>query len=175
MSNFNRIYKSILTEGRIPSIFKKATPEDVAERKVQYGKVRLQEFLERKDVRRNEDGSYDVDGNVDFSAFASLTRLPVRFRNVGGDFYCNRTPITSLEGAPTTVGGAFWCLSTRITSLEGSPTTVGGSFLCYNTNITSLDGAPTMVGGNFWCHSCGRKFTVAEVRNYCKVKGAIHV
>ena len=109
MYNFNRIYNNILTEGRIPSIFKKATPDELAERKVQYDKIRIREFLERKDVRRNRYGSYDVDETVNFSGWKTMTGLPVRFRKVGGDFWCSNIPITSLEGAPTTVGGNFYC------------------------------------------------------------------
>ena len=57
MSDFNRIYRSILTEGRIPSIFKKATPEEVAERKAQFEKIQLDEwveqFMKRKDIGKN--------------------------------------------------------------------------------------------------------------------------
>ena len=156
MSDFNRIYKSILTEGRIPSIFKMATPEELAERAVHYEKIRVQEFLERKDIRRNKDGSYDVDGNVDFSELKTITKLPVRFGKVGRSFFCSDcTSLTSLEGAPTTVGWSFNC--------SDCP------------SLTSLEGAPTTVGGCFWCNGCGRKFTVEEVRKHCDVKGDIHV
>ena len=148
-----------MTEGRIPSIFKKATPEEIAERAVQYEKIQIQEFLERKDVRKNKDGSYDVDGDVDFTGWKSMTKmskLPVRFRKVGRSFFC------------------YDC--TSLTTLEGAPTTVDWSFYCSNcTSLTSLEGAPNTVGEDFYCKNTGRKFTVEEVRKHCNVGGMIYV
>ncbi len=35
----------------------------------------------------NEDGTIDVDGDVDLSG-KELTELPLKFRNITGDFYC---------------------------------------------------------------------------------------
>ena len=178
MSNFNNIYHSILTEGRIPSIFKKATPEELAERAVQYEKMKIQKFLERNDVKKNWDGSYDVDGDVDFSNWKTMTRLPIRFGEVGGWFDCSGcTSLTTLEGVPNTVDGNFCCSGcTSITSLEGAPNTVGGYFSCsYCTSLTSLEGVPNTVGSDFYCRNTGRKFTIEEVRNHCKVKGDIYV
>ncbi|MGI0076851.1 MAG: hypothetical protein ACREAU_05545, partial [Nitrosopumilaceae archaeon] len=68
---------------------------------------------------------------------------------VGGNFFCSNTKISSLEGAPSQVGGDFSCHNTNITSLEGAPSQVGGWFNCADTDITSLEGAPSQVGSNF--------------------------
>jgi hypothetical protein len=121
----------------------------------------------------NDDGSIDVDGNVNLFN-RELTKLPLKFRNVSGDFYCHNNKLTSLEGCPLSVGGGFYCHYNRLTSLEGCPLSVGGGFYCdYNeltslegcprsvggdfsfssNELTSLEGGPLSVGGNFWCHS----------------------
>ena len=97
----------------------------------------------------NSDGSIDVDGDVNLDN-KGLTKLPVKFRRVSGDFYCSINNLTSLEGAPSSLGGTFYCHNNNLTSLVGAPSQVG-NFYCYNNNLTNLEGAPTSVGGNFWC------------------------
>jgi hypothetical protein len=120
----------------------------------------------------NEDGSIDVDGSV-YLNNEKLTKLPLKFRHVGGYFNCSNNQLTSLEGAPQTVGRYFDCHNNQLTSLEGGPQTVGyafncennqltslkggpqtvvGHFYCDNNQLTSLDGAPQTVGGSFFCH-----------------------
>jgi len=98
----------------------------------------------------NDDGSIDVDGMVRLTN-KYLTKIPFKFRNVSGSFWCNSNPLTSLEGAPNSVGGDFYCSDNQLTSLEGSPNTVGGSFGCNYNQLTSLEGAPNSVGGGFYC------------------------
>ena len=99
----------------------------------------------------NEDGSIDVDGDVDLYN-RNLTKIPFKFRNVSGYFGCNNNQLTSLEGAPNTVGRWFDCTNNQLTSLEGAPNTVGGSFFsCDNNQLTSLEGAPSSVGDFFSC------------------------
>jgi hypothetical protein len=82
----------------------------------------------------NDDGSIDVNGNVDLS-YISLTKLPLKFRNVSGYFWCDHNELTSLEGGPSSVGGDFYCHNNRLTSLEGCPSSVGGSFYFHNNPI----------------------------------------
>jgi hypothetical protein len=55
----------------------------------------------------NDDGTVDVDGNVNLGN-KGLTKLPLRFRNVSGYFYCHVNQLISLEGAPQKVGGNFY-------------------------------------------------------------------
>jgi len=98
----------------------------------------------------NSDGSVDVDGDVDLSN-KNLTKLPIKFRNVRGYFYCSTNQLTSLEGCPQSVGGAFSCHSNKLTSLEGCPKSVGGNFYCKDNQLTSLEGGPQSVGGDFDC------------------------
>ena len=56
----------------------------------------------------NDDGSIDVDGMVSLIN-KYLTKIPFKFRNVSGSFWCHNNQLTSLEGAPNSVGGSFWC------------------------------------------------------------------
>ena len=64
----------------------------------------------------NSDGSIDVDGNVDLID-KGLTKLPLKFRNVTGDFDCRNNKLTSLEYAPLSVGGGFFCNHNPVESI----------------------------------------------------------
>ena len=83
----------------------------------------------------NEDGSIDVDGDVNLYN-KNLTKIPFKFRNVSGYFSCHNNQLISLKGAPSSVGDFFSCDNNQLTSLEGAPNTVGGYFNCYsNPNL----------------------------------------
>jgi hypothetical protein len=79
----------------------------------------------------NDDGSIDVDGMVRLTN-KYLTKIPFKFRNVSGSFWCNSNQLSSLKGAPNSVGGGFYCYNNQLTSLEGAPNSVGGVFNCSN-------------------------------------------
>ena len=98
----------------------------------------------------NSDGSIDVDGRVNLSE-KKLTKLPLKFNKVSGNFYCNHNQLTTLEGSPKEVGGNFYCDHNQLTTLEGSPKEVGGNFYCDNNKLTTLEGSPKEVGGGFYC------------------------
>ncbi|MCK9476330.1 MAG: hypothetical protein M0R46_10440 [Candidatus Muirbacterium halophilum] len=100
----------------------------------------------------NEDGSIDVDGDVDLSG-KNLIVLPLKFRKVSGNFHCGYNQLTSLEGAPKSVGNYFYCKCNKLTSLVGCPQNVGGDFYCNSNQLISLEGAPQRVGGDFSCYS----------------------
>ena len=87
----------------------------------------------------NSDGTVDVNGDVYlFYGLKGLTKLPLKFGKVTGDFYCNNNNLTSLEGGPKEVGGEFYCTDNELTILEGAPREVGGNFYCYNNPIYSV-------------------------------------
>jgi len=92
----------------------------------------------------------NVTGDVNLRSL-KLARLPVKFGEVGGDFWCSINKLTSLEGAPSRVGGYFSCSYNQLTSLEGAPSQVGGYFYCPGNKLTSLEGAPSQVGRYFVC------------------------
>ena len=99
----------------------------------------------------NDDGSIDVDGEVDLSR-KKLTKIPFNFGKVSGNFYCHTNQLTLLKGVLNTVGGCFDCTDNKLTSLEGVPNTVGGGFYCYYNQLTTLEYAPNNVGGGFYCY-----------------------
>ena len=82
-------------------------------------------------------GEYiNVKENVDLESL-NLTKLPIRFGTVGGNFYCGDNKLTSLEGAPKVVDGAFCCNDNYyLTSIKGAPTEIGKNFIIWNPNIT---------------------------------------
>jgi hypothetical protein len=93
----------------------------------------------------------DVVGDCKIKNDIEITKLPVQFGNVSGDFYCNNNQLITLHGAPSSVGGSFYCNGNRLTTLQGAPTSVGGDFYCSGNQLTTLEGAPSSVGGNFYC------------------------
>ena len=74
-----------------------------------------------------------------------LTKIPINFTEVVGDFYCAHNKLTSLEGAPKKVGGGFYCYENELTSLKGAPEKVGGDFDCSHNQLD----IPTFIGGEF--------------------------
>ncbi|MCK9471980.1 MAG: hypothetical protein M0Q88_09540 [Bacilli bacterium] len=100
----------------------------------------------------NEDGSIDVDGDVDLYD-KKLKVLPLKFRKVSGDFLCGHNKLTSLKGSPQSVGGDFSCSGNQLTSLEGAPQSICGDFYCNDNQLISLEGAPQRVSGLFLCYS----------------------
>jgi hypothetical protein len=106
-----------------------------------------------KNYTINPDGSVSVDGSV-FLHQKGLTKLPVKFKEVSGDFWCDFNSLTSLEGCPERVGGSFTCSNNNLTSLEGCPKYVNGNFWCNINNIYTFEGIPdfTHIGGGFYCY-----------------------
>ena len=91
-----------------------------------------------------------VKGNVDLIGLG-LTKIPINFTEVDGNFDCSWNQLSDLVGAPVKVGRNFDCSYNKLTSLEGGPKEVGESFDCEDNQLTSLEGAPVKVGGSFWC------------------------
>jgi hypothetical protein len=54
----------------------------------------------------NSDGLVDVEGYVDLSR-SGLTKIPINFGRVEGNFYCPNNGLTTLKGASREVGGLF--------------------------------------------------------------------
>jgi hypothetical protein len=108
----------------------------------------------------NDDGSIDVDGDVDLSD-EGLTELPLSFNRVTGYFDCGGNILTTLKGSPRWVGDSFRCSYNDLTSLKGCPRWIGGNFNCYNNRLTSLEFSPDYIGGYFDCQ-CNNL-----TNNYC--------
>jgi hypothetical protein len=88
-----------------------------------------------------DDGSIDVDGDVDLTdGLGDLKQLPLTFNEVKGKFNCRSSNLTTLEGCPKKVQSNFYCYDNKLTSLEHSPKIVEGNFYCRdNDNLTSLE------------------------------------
>ena len=99
----------------------------------------------------NDDGSIDVSVGVNLYE-CGLSELPLRFRNVAGDFHCGSNNLTSLKGCPENVGGKFFCFRNELTSLEGGPKIVGGELDIRLNNISSFEGFPESIGDQLFCN-----------------------
>ena len=100
----------------------------------------------------NSDGTVDVNGDVYLSG-EGLTKLPLNFGKVTGDFDCYNNKLTTLEGGPREVGGYFCCNYNQLTTLENGPQEVDGDFYCYNNKLITLEGSPREVAGDFCCYN----------------------
>ncbi|MCK9476332.1 MAG: hypothetical protein M0R46_10450 [Candidatus Muirbacterium halophilum] len=98
----------------------------------------------------NDDGSIDVNGDVNLKR-NNLRELPLKFRKVTGNFYCNDNQLTNLKDSPQHVGGDFFCSNNKLISLDGVPQSIGGYFSCSYNQLISLEGAPKSIGGYFSC------------------------
>ena len=96
----------------------------------------------------NDDHTIDVDDNIDIS-FESLSKIPLKFNNVSGDFLSYNNMLSTLEGSPKSVGGDFCCPYNRLVTLKGGPEYVGKYFDCSKNKLTTLEGSPKYIGGNF--------------------------
>jgi hypothetical protein len=108
-----------------------------------------------KNYTINPDNTIDVNGDVYLpKKLGKMTKLPVKFGKVYGEFWCSNNKLTTLEGCPNYVGGYFYCSHNKLTSLEGCPNYVGGYFNCIGNEITTLEGCPNYVGRFFDCGYC---------------------
>ena len=119
-----------------------------------------------KNYTINDDGTIDVNGNVNLSS-KGLTELPLVFNKVSGDFDCGVNKLTSLKGSPRWIGGGFYCDHNQLTSLEFSPDYVGGSFWCSNNQLTD-NYCDVEIGGYFHTtlEQDGLNINVGLVINY---------
>lgn len=102
----------------------------------------------------SDDLTVDVEGDIWLSEtkVKGLTKIPVKFGTVSGNFTVSNIPIKSLKNAPKKVGGRFTVMGTKIETLEGGPIEVRGEYEVQMNKLKSLKGAPKEIGGGFWCH-----------------------
>ena len=189
---FSKLYEEL----KFDDVFKKASPEEVKERKNHFETMRILDNFEKSVL---SDGTFIVHQDL-YIINTSLTSLkPLNVSIVEGDFICFNTKITSLEGCPkritgnldieennnltslvgcpVKVGRTFICARNRLlTNLNGSPKEVLKSFECTrNRNLTSLEGAPKTVGGVYWAYNNAKKFTADYVYAVCHVHGSVRI
>ena len=91
--------------------------------------IEVEKICKKYDIENytlNPDGTVDVEGDVYLSG-QRLSKLPLKFGRVTGDFSCDNNKLTSLEGCPPEIGGNFWCHNNQLTSLKGAPEYIEGS------------------------------------------------
>lgn len=99
-----------------------------------------------------KDNSVRVHGDVRLAGkLENLSKLPLRFHEVEGDFDISDNELTTLEGSPKRVGGDFLAFKNEIGSLKGGPIEVDKNFIVLRNNINSLEYAPVRVKEDFIC------------------------
>ena len=95
----------------------------------------------------NEDGSVDVDGNVNINV--PLDKLPFKFGKIDGYFNCDNCKLKTFENFPNVVTAHLSCENNQFTSLE-------------YLDIECL---------NLWIRNNSEleKYTKKDIRKYCKV------
>lgn len=127
-----------------------------------------------KNYHINDDGTIDVDGDVNLTS-KDLVKIPFKFGKVIGDFFCSNNEIESLVGCPYYVGGSFFCNHNKLISLEGSPGEVGGHFMCTSNKLNTLKGMPLEIGNDLYCYNNPNLKKLDSVSNiegdiYCDTK-----
>jgi len=117
-----KVFEVVNEDSDLDSLFKPASTDEVVQRRLE-------------GCTKNSDGTYSCSGDVDLSNLG-LTKLPVKFKEVGGSFYCYDNKLTTLEGCPQKVGGWFDCGKNKLTTLKGCPQKVGGGFDCRNNPVS---------------------------------------
>jgi len=93
----------------------------------------------------NEDGSIDVDDNVDLYSMG-LTELPLNFNKVNGYFNCSFNKLTTLKGCPKIITDDFNCNRNKINNLEYGPEIIGGDYYILKNNLYRIDHYPKYIG-----------------------------
>lgn len=111
-------------------------------------------FYKINNYKIDKNGTIDVTGSIFLSSrLSNLTKLPLKFGKVDGDFYCDDNNLRTLEGCPYFVGGDFSCsLNRKLSSFIGCPETIDGFFFSNYTNIRTFEGFPINVT-DFNCFS----------------------
>lgn len=97
----------------------------------------------------HDDGTIDVDGDVDLSS-RGLEALIVKFGVVHGEFSVAYNKLTTFYGFPTSVTRSLYCESNQIRYFKHCPSIIGGSFLVSDNKISNFDDFPQVIGGDVY-------------------------
>ncbi|MFK2821582.1 hypothetical protein [Arcobacter sp. YIC-80] len=115
----------------------------------------ISRWLSKHDIKNFEilpNNSVNVKGSVKLSdKLANLSKLPLSFNEVEGDFDISNNELISLEGCPKIVHGDFLAFKNELSSLKGGPKQVSGSFIILKNNIDSLKFSPSLVKEDYIC------------------------
>ena len=115
----------------------------------------ISRWLDKHDIKDYNilgDNSVNVRSSVRLcDKLANLSKLPLNFNEIDGNFDISDNELVSLEGSPKIVHGDFLAFKNEITSLKGGPKEVDGSFIILKNNISSLKFSPSIVKEDFIC------------------------
>lgn len=126
----------------------------------------IEDWLKKMNIKNyniNKDLTVDVYDNVNISK-KQLKYIPIQFRTITNDFYCNNNRLISLEGCPSKVDGDFRCNNNQLTSLEFGPYDVEENYECEYNQLTSLKGCPDLIKGDFRCND-----NIINTLEYCPI------
>jgi hypothetical protein len=113
----------------------------------------LSKFISENKLKKNEDGSYDCDKDLDVdNRLVENGKFIIRFNKINGNFYCGYAQLITLENGPKEVKGEFDCSHNKLTSLKYCPKEVNGGFYCSNNELTSLEYCSEIINGRFNCN-----------------------
>lgn len=128
-----------------------------------------------------EDGKINIEGSFickwdlyqpdDINGFFGL-----RFGKVTGNFICDSSGLTTLEGCPIEVGGDFSACFNKLKSIKGLPKEIGGELRVHNnTSLVSFEYLnETHVKGMLLAFNCGlTSQTIHDLYKYIKEKKCI--
>lgn len=95
----------------------------------------------------NDDGSVDVNGDVDLNGWG-IDVIPFNFNIVSGAFDVSNNFIKSLKGSPKSCDN-FKAYNCDLETLEFAPSEVSGYFDVRENKLTTLKGCPKRIKGYF--------------------------
>lgn len=107
--------------------------------------------LDIKNYTINKNGTVDVNGDVNISN-RDLTKIPIKFNIVYGNFDCSFNKLETLFGSPKIIEGNFICSYNSLKNLKYSPSFIGKDFNCTSNNLISLYNI-NKIKGNFICYN----------------------
>lgn len=96
-----------------------------------------------------------IDNDLDISVTGNvmithrMSRLPVKFKNVDGNFTISNVGLRTLEGCPQSVSKSFNCSMNHLTSLQHGPDYVGNGYDCSHNLLENLEHCPKISMGIF--------------------------
>jgi hypothetical protein len=111
----------------------------------------------------NVNGGIMLNGNSS-TGRSGITKLPIAFGKVFGNFNISYSKLKSLKGCPTEVRGSFFCDHSNLTSLEYCPKIVSGNFYCMDNPLTSIKDAPDEV--KFFACSWNKDLPILSIFRY---------
>jgi hypothetical protein len=101
------------------------------------------------DYTINPDLSINVKGNVHLEKYG-LTKIPLKFGQVNGHFYCSYNQLTDMVGAPHTIIGCCDFFCNKLTTTLGCPKIIHSDFDLGKNPDIELTELPEFIGQGFF-------------------------